>query len=148
MSYYPISKDWDCKYSLEDLINMYDDSKCFLEANYRKHKSDNCYGRFILLFETENNNFIEIGIKEDGFVYIGDRGYLDEKNTKLFDIKKALDFMMTYRNLMNDVCDFENKLNNTFNESCINIIYDYDYSLLYKYGKDLTYREDNRKYEK
>lgn len=156
---YPISKDWDCKYTLEELIEIHsnnpiyrrlglegkDDKTCFLVANYRKHKSDDCYGGFILLFEVEKDKYVQIGIKEDGFVYIGDQMYFDEKNTKLFNAEEAIDFMIKYRNFLESTSDFERKLIKIFDESCINIIYDYNYSPQYKYSKDLTYLVDKYK---
>lgn len=144
MSCYPISKEWDCKYTLADLINNSNDGNCLLEANYRKHESDNCYGRFILLFEIEKDEYIQVGIKEDGFVYIGDQNHFDEKNTKSINIDRALDFMIRYRNFLEAASDFEMELIKIFNENCINIIYDNGYCSQYKYGKELTFKDDGK----
>ena len=144
---YPISKDWDCKYTLEELIEDntfrcdYDDKLyCKFVANYRKHTSDNCYGDFILLFKFKNDDYIQVGVNKEGFVYIGEQNYIDKKNTICLNVYDALDFMMKYRNFMNSIGELETKMINLFHENCINIIYSHNYQKQYKYGEELIFR--------
>ena len=46
---------WDCEYSISDLIK-YNENKCLIDVNYRKHESDSCFGRFALLFKSPKRN--------------------------------------------------------------------------------------------
>lgn len=155
---YLLSKDWDCAYSLEELIEinneilgpLNNENYCYLLTNYRKHRSDHCFGRFVLLFAKESKNtitnesrisYLQIGIREDGFTYIGDQFSIED--AVLMPINKAIDFMMNYRNFMNNMSDFEMKLHEIVNESCINVIYDHNYQLENMNKTIFTFREDN-----
>lgn len=144
MEEYLVSKDWDCQYTFEELLK-YEGSYIKFVINYSKHGSDNCYDRFILLFNLpeitnyEDTKYLQVGIKDDGFVYIGDQDYINADNTSLIKTDEAIKFMMSYKEFINSKNKFERELMNRFNEDCINIIYDCNYNLQYKYGKDLTF---------
>ena len=129
-------KYWDYKVSLTELINNSD--KVYLNTNYRKHSSDDCYGKFILYLENRdrddknNINYSLLGICKDGFDYIGDSGYLDVNcsGIKEMDIDEAITFMHKYRDLMVSREEFEYELVNNINveQSCVNILFESSYN--------------------
>lgn len=124
-----LSKKYDCMYSLDELAK-YNNGKCLIDPNYRKHKSDDCFGQFMLLFKSPkgDGNYIEIGIAEDGFVYAGDAYIHDYSQYKEADIKFAMTFMLKYKNMVNAIRDFEYDLGRIVkNNEYVNIIYDNNY---------------------
>lgn len=124
-----LSKNYDCMYSLEELIK-YNNGMCLLDVNYKKHKSDNCFGQFMLLFESpkKEDSYIEIGIAEDGFVYAGDKRLFSFNEYKKIDVKEAIPFMLKYKNMINSIRSFELDLGGLVdNNECINILYENTY---------------------
>ena len=123
------SKYWDCKYTMDELFEM-NSNKCLLDKDFNKWKHDCCFGQFSLLFKNPNNDddlstgYIEVGIREDGFVYISDLDLQHGKEYIEIEKKDAIKFMEAYKNLMNSINDFEYEMckylnNNTY----INILY-------------------------
>ena len=122
---------WDCEYSIFDLIK-YNENKCLIDVNYRKHKSDSCFGGFALLFKSpkrNDNTYLEIPIREDGFVYTGDVLVRNLKDYKETDTESAISFMFKYKNMINSIKEFEYDLGKIVkNNECINILYEDNYS--------------------
>lgn len=166
MDEYPISKRWDCVLSLEEIIKdngeiMSKDGNencCYLVTNYRKHSSDDCFGGFIILLAKNRINtltekleraYFQIGIRDDGFVYIGDQMRVDKVNSVFLPVKQALDIMVNYMNFMNSRGELEYALSRIVEESSINIIYSHNYEPELKNKKEFTiYDNDYGKYNK
>lgn len=126
-------KYWDSRISLTDIINKTD--RVYLNTNYRKHSSDDCFGKFILYLENNDKNdknYTLLGICEDGFECIGESGYLDINcsGIKEMDIDEAILFMYKYRDLMVSRQEFEYELVNNIGveQSCVNIVYERSYN--------------------
>lgn len=134
------SKHWDLNISLEELINYNKD--CRLTINYRPHKSDGCFNKFLLGFthpaSPDKKYDIEVGICEDGLVYVGNG--TPNGDSKIIDTKQALKILILYGNFINAKSDFESEIISIIDQECINIIYDYNYSHEDK-NKPLTFRE-------
>lgn len=67
------SELWDMNISLEELIKH--NPICKLDRNYKAHKYDDCFhGYCMYVTHPKSSRKFEtmIGIREDGFVYIGD----------------------------------------------------------------------------
>ena len=125
------SKYWDCEYNLNELI-VFNNRKCLLNPNYEKHKSDNCFGRFSLLFKSpsryRDNTYLEIAIREDGFVYVSDILVRNFNDFKEVDTHFAISFMLKYKNMVNAIKDFEYDLGKTVkNNEYINLLYEDNY---------------------
>ena len=69
------SEKWDCVFTLDELVK-FNEGNCLLNINYSRHKYDECYGGYLIYLKNPNKNnereVLEIGITEDGFVYVGD----------------------------------------------------------------------------
>lgn len=126
------SKYWDCKYTMDELFEM-NGNKCLLDKNFSKWKHDGCFGQFSLLFkspEDSNIGYLEIGIREDGFVYISDLDLENEKEYIEIEKKDAIKFMAAYKNMLNSINDFEYEMSKYLdNNNYINIVYGDNYSI-------------------
>lgn len=128
------SKYWDCKYTMDELFEM-NGNKCLLDKNFNKWKHDCCFGLFSLLFKNTNDDdlsteYIEVGIREDGFVYISDLDLQHGKEYIEIEKKDAIKFMVAYKNMLNSIHDFEYEMNQYLNNNTyINIIYKNNYSV-------------------
>ena len=129
------SKYWDCKYTMDELFEM-NNNKCLLDKNFSKWKHDGCFAQFSLLFKNTNKNndlsagYLEIGIREDGFVYISDLDLENEKEYIEIEKKDAIKFMEAYKNMLNSINDFEYEMRKYLaNNNYINIIYGDNYSI-------------------
>ena len=126
------SKYWDCKYTMDELFEM-NGNKCLLDKNFRKWKHDGCFGQFSLLFkspEDSNIGYLEVGIREDGFVYISDLDLENEKEYIEIEKKDAIKFMAAYKNMLNSINDFEYEMSKYLdNKNYINIVYGDNYSI-------------------
>lgn len=141
MKEYKESRHWDLNISLKELLESNKD--CKMDINYRRHKSDDCYGKFLLYFTHPNHPDrpydIEIGIAEDGFVYAGNGGSTDED--KIVDVNKAMNFMEKYGIFLNSLNDFESEIGSIgIEEDCINVVYDYNYTIANTNNKKSTWR--------
>lgn len=127
------SKYWDCKYTMDELFES-NGNKCLLDKNFSKWKHDGCFGQFSLLFKSPKKDssigYIEVGIREDGFVYISDLDLECEKEYIEIEKKDAIKFMVAYKNMLNAMNDFEYEMRKYLdNNNYINIIYDDNYSV-------------------
>lgn len=129
------SKHWDCRYTMDELFEINGD-KCLLDKNFNKWKHDCCFSQFSLLFKNPNRDndlsteYLEIGIREDGFVYISDLDLENEKEYIEIEKKDAIKFMETYKNMLNYISDFEYEMSKYLdNNNCINILYKDNYSI-------------------
>lgn len=126
------SKYWDCKYTMDELFEM-NGNKCLLDKNFSKWKHDGCFGQFSLLFkslEDSNIGYLEVGIREDGFVYISDLDLENEKEYIEIEKKDAIKFMVAYKNMLNSINDFEYEMSKYLdNNNYINIVYGDNYSI-------------------
>lgn len=124
-----LSKNYDCMYNLEELIN-YNEGKCIIDINFKRHKTDECFNQFALLFKSpkNNGNYLELGIAEDGFVYLGETYLWKNKEYKELNAKLAICFMLKYKNMINAIRNFEYDLGKIVdNNEYINISYDNNY---------------------
>lgn len=138
------SKDWDCKYSLEKLVNHNNDL-CLLDINYPFTSEDNCYRNFVLMFRSPNpdyDNFIYVAGKEDGLTCIADGAPYVGKELIVITCSKAIMLMTKYIDFMNSKGTFEDELRNVVNECNINIIYDNNYETQYNNSKKITINKD------
>lgn len=129
------SKYWDCKYTMDELFEM-NGNKCLLDKNFNKWKHDCCFAQFSLLFKNTNKNddlsagYLEIGIREDGFVYISDLDLENEKEYIEIEKKDVIKFMEAYKNMLNSINDFEYEMRQYLdNNNYINIIYGNNYGI-------------------
>ena len=126
------SKYWDCKYTMDELFET-NDNKCLLDKNFNKWKHDGCFGQFSLLFKSPEDSsigYLEVGIREDGFVYISDLDLESEKEYIEIEKKDAIKFMVAYKNMLNSINDFEYEMSKYLdNNNYINIIYEDNYSI-------------------
>lgn len=135
-----ISKDWDCTYTLEELIEKCTNGLCLITGNFIKNEYDDCYGRFLLFFPIDDENYVHLGVKEDGLIYLADSNLNGINSTSFIEIEHGLKFMMYYKNFMNAKCNLECKLAEIYNEDCINIIFDNGYETQYRFNKNLTFK--------
>lgn len=129
------SKYWDCKYTMDELFEM-NENKCLLDKDFHKWKHDCCFSLFSLLFKNPNNDnnlsteYIEVGIREDGFVYISDLDLQNEKEYIEIEKKDAIKFMVAYKNMLNSINDFEYEMGKYLvNNNYVNIIYGNNYGV-------------------
>ena len=138
------SKDWDCKYSLEKLVN-YNNDLCLLDINYPFTSDNDCYHKFALMFKSPNpdyDNYIYVAGKEDGLTCIADGNPYVGKELIVITCSKAIMLMLKYIDFMNTSSVFEDELRNVVDECAINIIYDNNYEIQYTNSKNFTINKD------
>lgn len=93
------SSRWDMDISFEELIKH--NKLCYVDREYKSHKHDEgCYDGYCLYLKHPNNveYSLMIGIREDGFMYIGEGKKCE--NATLEDTKYVIKEMMKYREFM------------------------------------------------
>ncbi|MCD3321634.1 hypothetical protein G8V07_14325 [Clostridium botulinum D/C] len=87
------SKLWDMDISLEDLLN--NNVVCMVDRNYKRHKVDDCISGYCIYLKHPNSNVYStmIGIREDGFVYIGDG---ENENLSFENTNDIIEEMFSY----------------------------------------------------
>ena len=130
------SKKWDCIFTLEELVK-FNEGNCLLNINYSRHKYDECYGGYLMYLKNPNKNnereVLEIGITEDGFVYVGDTYindyFLNNILTKVVKFETACKIMMSFRDVLKSVDEYERNIIKLIDNDCVNIVHGYNYSL-------------------
>ena len=130
------SKEWDCVYTLDELVK-FNEGNCLLNINYSRHKYDECYGGYLIYLKNPNKNnereVLEIGITEDGFVYVGDTYindyFLNNIPTKVLKFETACKIMMSFRDVLKSVDEYERNIIKLIDNNCVNIVHGYNYSL-------------------
>ena len=130
------SKKWDCIFTLEELIK-FNEGNCLLNINYSRHKYDECYGGYLMYLKNPNKNnereVLEIGITEDGFVYVGDTYindyFLNNITTKVLKFETACKIMMSFRDVLKSVDEYERNIIKLIDNDRVNIVHRYDYCL-------------------
>ena len=130
------SKKWDCIFTLEELVK-FNEGNCLLNINYSRHKYDECYGGYLIYLKNPNKNnereVLEIGITEDGFVYVGDTYindyFLNNILTKVVKFETACKIMMSFRDVLKSVDEYERNIIKLIDNDCVNIVHGYNYSL-------------------
>ena len=130
------SKKWDCIFTLEELVK-FNEGNCLLNINYSRHKYDECYGGYLMYLKNPNKNnereVLEIGITEDGFVYVGDTYindyFLNNITTKVLKFETACKIMMSFRDVLKSVDEYERNIIKLIDNNCVNIVHGYNYSL-------------------
>ena len=130
------SKKWDCIFTLEELVK-FNEGNCLLNINYSRHKYDECYGGYLMYLKNPNKNnereVLEIGITEDGFVYVGDTYindyFLNNIPTKVLKFETACKIMMSFRDVLKSVDEYERNIIKLIDNDCVNIVHGYNYSL-------------------
>ena len=104
MFYYKVSKDFDMNISFDELIKY--NKTCKIDLN-STHHFESFEGILIYVShpEIEEKFTIELGVVEDGFVYEGDYGCMDEFIE--IPIEEGLKILDTYRELLNKRSDLE-----------------------------------------
>lgn len=130
------SKKWDCIFTLEELVK-FNEGNCLLNINYSRHKYDECYGGYLMYLKNPNKNdrreVLEIGIAEDGFVYVGDTYindyFLNNMSTKIVKFETACKIMMSFRDMLKSVDEYERNIIKIIDNDRVNIVHGYNYSL-------------------
>ena len=130
------SKKWDCVFTLDELVK-FNEGNCLLNINYSRHKYDECYGGYLIYLKNPNKNnereVLEIGITEDGFNYVGDTYindyFLNNIPTKVVKFETACKIMMSFRDVLKSVDEYERNIINIIDNDCVNIVHKNDYSL-------------------
>ena len=130
------SKKWDCIFTLDELVK-FNEGNCLLNINYSRHKYDECYGGYLMYLKNPNKNnkkeVFEIGITEDGFVYVGDTYindyFLNNILTKVVKFETACKIMMSFRDVLKSVDEYERNIIKIIDNDCVNIVHGYNYSL-------------------
>ena len=104
MFYYKVSKDFDMNISFDELIKY--NKTCKIDLN-STHHFESFEGILIYVShpEIEEKFTIELGVTDDGFVYEGDYGCMDEFTE--IPIEEGLKILDTYRELLNKRSDLE-----------------------------------------
>ena len=103
----PISKYYDCVYTLEDIANCSD--KCMIDCN-STHNFE-VFNGFVLFIQTPDSNGeynMILGVNEDGLMFEG-TGHTLNKLTEI-PLDKGLLLLENYRQLVNQCHKFESKL--------------------------------------
>ena len=103
----PISKYYDCIYTLEDIANCSD--KCMVDCN-STHNFE-VFNGFAIFVQTPDSNGeynMILGVNEDGLMFEGTGNTLN-KLTEI-PLSKGLLLLENYRQLVNQCCEFESKL--------------------------------------
>ena len=130
------SEKWDCVFTLDELVK-FNEGNCLLNINYSRHKYDECYGGYLMYLKNPNKNnkkeVFEIGITEDGFVYVGDTYindyFLNNMPTKIVKFETACKIMMSFRDVLKSVDEYERNIIKLIDNDCVNIVHGYNYSL-------------------
>lgn len=130
------SKKWDCIFTLDELVK-FNEGNCLLNINYSRHKYDECYGGYLMYLKDPNKNnkkeVLEIGITEDGFVYVGDTYindyFLNNITTKVVKFETACKIMMSFRDVLKSVDEYERNIIKIIDNYRVNIVHGYNYSL-------------------
>lgn len=130
------SEKWDCVFTLDELVK-FNEGNCLLNINYSRHKYDECYGGYLMYLKNPNKNnkkeVFEIGITEDGFVYVGDTYindyFLNNMSTKIVKFETACKIMMSFRDVLKSVDEYERNIIKLIDNDCVNIVHGYNYSL-------------------
>ena len=130
------SKKWDCIFTLDELVK-FNEGTCLLNINYSRHKYDECYGGYLMYLKNPNKNdrreVLEIGIAEDGFVYVGDTYindyFLNNITTKVVKFETACKIMMSFRDMLKSVDEYERNIIKIIDNDRVNIVHGYNYSL-------------------
>ena len=130
------SKKWDCIFTLDELVK-FNEGNCLLNINYSRHKYDECYGGYLMYLKNPNKNnkkeVFEIGITEDGFVYVGDTYindyFLNNITTKVVKFETACKIMMSFRDVLKSVDEYERNIIKLIDNNRVNIVHGYNYSL-------------------
>ena len=103
----PVSKYYDCVYTLEDIANCSD--KCMVDCN-STHNFE-VFNGFVLFIQTPDSNGeynMILGVNEDGLMFEGTGHTLNELTEIPLD--KGLLLLENYRQLVNQCRNFESKL--------------------------------------
>ena len=103
----PVSKYYDCVYTLEDIANCSD--KCMVDCN-STHNFE-VFNGFVLFIQTPDSNGeynMILGVNEDGLMFEGTGHTLNELTEIPLD--KGLLLLENYRQLVNQCHKFESKL--------------------------------------
>ena len=103
----PVSKYYDCVYTLEDIANCSD--KCMIDCN-STHNFE-VFNGFVLFIQTPDSNGeynMILGVNEDGLMFEGTGHTLNELTEIPLD--KGLLLLENYRQLVNQCHSFESKL--------------------------------------
>ena len=103
----PVSKYYDCVYTLEDIANCSD--KCMVDCN-STHNFE-VFNGFVLFIQTPDSNGkynMILGVNEDGLMFEGTGHILNELTEIPLD--KGLLLLENYRQLVNQCRKFESKL--------------------------------------
>ena len=103
----PVSKYYDCVYTLEDIANCSD--KCMIDCN-STHNFE-VFNGFVLFIQTPDSNGeynMILGVNEDGLMFEGTGHTLNELTEIPLD--KGLVLLENYRQLVNQCHSFESKL--------------------------------------
>ena len=130
------SEKWDCVFTLDELVK-FNEGNCLLNINYSRHKYDECYGGYLIYLKDPNKNngreVLEIGITEYGFVYVGDTYindyFLNNITTKVLKFETACKIMMSFRDVLKSVDEYERNIIKLIDNNCVNIVHGYNYSL-------------------
>lgn len=130
------SKKWDCIFTLDELVK-FNEGNCLLNINYSRHKYDECYDGYLMYLKNPNKNnkkeVFEIGITEDGFVYVGDTYindyFLNNITTKVVKFETACKIMMSFRDVLKSVDEYERNIIKIIDNDRVNIVHGYNYSL-------------------
>ena len=130
------SKKWDCIFTLDELVK-FNEGNCLLNINYSRHKYDECCGGYLMYLKNPNKNnkkeVFEIGITEDGFVYVGDTYindyFLNNITTKVVKFETACKIMMSFRDVLKSVDEYERNIIKIIDNDRVNIVHGYNYSL-------------------
>lgn len=104
MNNYKVSKNFDMNISFEELIGF--NKTCKIDLN-STHHFESFSGILIYLSHPNKEEpfTIELGVTEDGFMYEGDYGCLDEY--KEIPIEEGLKILETYRQLVLNASNLE-----------------------------------------
>lgn len=128
---YKMSKLWDCKYTIEELLEGNEDEFCLLNINYDRHWSDDNIGTMVILLKKKDTNgYLEIGMFEDGLVYNGGVTRASIDDCIETTMKKAYLLLEDYVKLYMDRLNLESQmLKMGIEESCPNIVFKNGYEL-------------------
>ena len=144
------SEKWDCVFTLDELVK-FNEGNCLLNINYSRHKYDECYGGYLIYLKNPNKNnereVLEIGITEDGFNYVGDtcigEFFLNNTTTKNVKFETACKIMMSFRDVLKSVDEYERNIIKLIDNDCVNIVHGYNYSLANSDKRELYARYKN-----